>query len=115
MGLRGVGAGLEGFGVGFLPGSIFTLCAATRPVRVVSAPNPTPVNNNAQAVKTVAFIAFGSLPTDDVDLENERLAATLLCGNDRNVVQHSGASLTQTRTNQINYDLAGRIAFERLY
>jgi hypothetical protein len=111
--LRGVGVGATGFGVGFLPGSIFTLCAAKRSGHVIKTPNPTPINNNAQAVKTVAFIAFGSLPTDGVDLENERLVATLLRRNGQDVVQHSGASLTQTRINQINYDLAGLIAFER--
>ena len=82
MGLRGVGVGVAGFGVGFLPGSIFTLCAATQSGRAVSATNPMPINSNAQVVKTVAFIAFGSPPKDDVDLENERLVATLLRGND---------------------------------
>jgi hypothetical protein len=66
-GLRGVGVGAAGFGVGFLPGSIFTSCASTRSCRVVSAPNPTPIHSNAQAVKTIAFITFAAPPMDDVD------------------------------------------------
>jgi hypothetical protein len=68
--LDGVGVGTAGFGVGVCPGSIFTLCAATRSCRVV-APNPTALNSNAEVVKTVAFIAFIAPPTDDVDLEHE--------------------------------------------
>jgi len=113
--LREVGVGVAGFGVGFLPGSIFTLCAATRSGHVVNAPNPIPINSNAQAVKTVVFIIFVAPPTDDVDLENERLVASLLRGNGRDVVQHSGAPHTQTRIVQIKFDLAGWIAFERLH
>jgi len=74
-GLRGVGVGVAGFGVGLLPGSIFTPCAATRSDRIVSAPNPKPINSNQQVVKTVAFIAFVAPPKDDIGLENQRLAA----------------------------------------
>lgn len=82
MGLRGVGVGVAGFGVVFLPGSIFTSCAATRSGRVVSAPSPTPINSNAQVVKKVVFIAFVAPPVDDADLENERLVAFDLAADD---------------------------------
>jgi hypothetical protein len=81
--------GVAGFGVGFLPGSILT-CAATRSDRDVNAANPALINSDAQVIKTEAFIAFGSPPADDVDLENERLVAPLLRGNDSAVAGRPG-------------------------
>src|SRR5262245_13175427 len=74
-GLRGVGVGVAGFGVGFLPGSIFTSCASARSCRIVSAPNPKPIHSNAQAVKTIAFITFAAPPMDYVG--SEKLKASL--------------------------------------